>query len=71
MADSKQHAASSITIKASTALGPLAVHLAAKPEEFITGDTIHKMAARALIADLESGNSLLHAGYAYDGIVAM
>ena len=50
----------SATIKATTPLGPLAVHIGARPEDYIQGEVIHKMAARALIRDLEEGTSYLH-----------
>ena len=51
----------SATIKATTPLGPLAVHIGARPEDYIQGEVVHKMAARALIRDLEDGMGyLLH-----------
>lgn len=50
----------SATIKARTPAGPLAVHLTARPEDYIQGDVIHKMAARAAIRDLEEGTSYQH-----------
>jgi hypothetical protein len=47
----------SATIRANTPVGPLAVHLQARAEDFIQGEVIHKMAARAAIRDLEDGTS--------------
>ena len=48
------------TIKATTPVGPLAVRLEANAADYITGDLIHKMAARYMIRDLEEGTSYLH-----------
>ncbi len=48
------------TITARTPLGPLAIHLAARPEDYIQGEVIHKMAARAAIRDFEDGTSYQH-----------
>ena len=50
----------SATIRARTPLGPLAVKLEARHEDFIQGDVIHKMAARAVIRDLQDGTSYQH-----------
>ena len=50
----------SATIRANTPAGPLAVRLAARPEDYIQGEVIHKMAARAAIRDLEEGTSYQH-----------
>lgn len=48
------------TITASTPAGPLAVRVEARPEDYIQGEVIHKMAARAVIRDLEEGTSYMH-----------
>ena len=55
-----QRTPTAATIKASTPVGPLAVRLEARPEDYIQGEVIHKMAARAAIRDLENGTSYQH-----------
>ncbi len=44
-------------ITASTPIGPLAVRLTPKEDEFLNGELLHTMAAKARIQELESSAS--------------
>jgi hypothetical protein len=50
----------SVTIRANTPAGLLAVHLQARAEDCIQCEMIHKMAARTAIRDLEDSTSYGH-----------
>ncbi|KJE94062.1 von Willebrand domain-containing protein [Capsaspora owczarzaki ATCC 30864] len=49
-----------VTIHAISPDGPLEVALDVKEEETLEGNTIHRMAARTMIRDLEEGTSFMH-----------
>jgi hypothetical protein len=60
LADGKGKTPLAATIKAKSPAGLLAVRVEARPEDFITGSVLHKMAARAVIRDLETGTGTGH-----------